>query len=124
MKTADLTGAMLDYWVARGLDLRFPFITRDGDCYVVINGCGFEGEKCSPSTNWQHGGPIIEKYGIEWERQSSTDGMTSGWTASVEATVLSSSNPPWQWGETQLVAAMRAYVASKFGDTVPDEVPA
>ena len=28
-----------------------------------------------------------------------------------------------QFGETPLIAAMRCYVASKFGDEVPDECP-
>jgi hypothetical protein len=33
-------------------------------------------------------------------------------------------NDPDDEGETALIAAMRAYVASKFGDTVPDEATA
>jgi len=61
----------------------------------------------SPSTDWAVGGPIIERAGINllelggaWVARASTDGIWSG--------------------ETPLIAAMRAYVASVLGDEVPD----
>jgi hypothetical protein len=61
MKTAELTGALLDYWVARALGM-----THEQADFVV--------PAHSYSTNWSHGGPIIERerimivggYGEEW----------------------------------------------------------
>ena len=51
------------------------------------------------STNWGHGGPIIEREGIE---------------------ICPIGNGEF-YGDTPLIAAMRCYVASKLGDEV--EIP-
>jgi len=66
----------------------------------------------SPSTNWAHGGPIIEHFGMcllafglgptAWSAH-----MSSGSTAARRVS-----------GPTPLIAAMRCYVASKLGDEV------
>lgn len=60
----------------------------------------------SPSTKWEHGGPIIER-----ERIALGDSyMGSEWEATVGDVT--------EYGTTALIAAMRAYVASKFGPEV------
>lgn len=92
---ADLTGAALDWTVAK--------------CEV---GAEFIGEIDDPhfySTDWAVGGPIIERERIELR-----DAGGDGWAAddNLHAT---------QYGDTPLIAAMRCYVASKLGDEV--EVP-
>lgn len=117
MKTSELTGALLDYWVAKaeGLD---PCIANDtggiGRCII-----GYF-EKFGPSTEWALGGPIIEreKIGtIPW-------GFEGLWLGSMPGDVdyyVGISYEDGQMGETPLIAAMRAYVASKFGEEVPDD---
>jgi hypothetical protein len=106
MKTAELTGAALDWAVAKcegainGDDLDIGFILEGG---------------YSPSTDWAQGGPLIEREGMTialdafgWEARH-YDGETEPWTMT---------------GDTPLIAAMRCYVASKLGDdvVVPEEL--
>lgn len=117
MKVTNLEGALLDLWVARA----------EGKCYTqnpgewglaCINDLGrLSIAKVSwdcaryfePSKNWAHGGPIIDRERISINER---DGdcwqahKTCGWS---------------KFGPTPLVAAMRAYVASKFGEELPDE---
>jgi hypothetical protein len=122
MKASELEGAKLDYWVAKTLGDRLARIVgaEEHERCETRFGEQWPWSRFMPSRAWMDGGPIIEREGIEWEQQSSTDGMTSGWLASVEPK-SGKPNPPWQWGETQLIAAMRAYVAAKYGDEVPEE---
>jgi len=117
MKTSELTGAQLDYCVVR--TLMEPFKGRalnDETKADIVEAFGLGADvPFRPSTNWAHGGPIIEREGIslmQWEVPND-DGTL--WTArNLTATVHQS-------GPTALFAAMRAYVASKFGEEVPDE---
>ena len=74
------------------------------------------------STDWSHGGPIIEREGInvgryEWMGPSME---VISWSAERYAT----EKPGKQIGPTPLIAAMRCYVATKLGDEVeiPDEL--
>ena len=105
MKTSELTGAALDWAVAKcegainGDDLDVGFILEGG---------------YSPSTDWAQGGPIIERYGIELNRYAGE------WMATLVGRVSVSE----EQGPTQLIAAMRCYVASKLGDEVelPEEL--
>lgn len=66
------------------------------------------------STNWGHGGPIIEREEMGFAKY----GPDGSWKAVIGSTPRGA---PY-YGPTPLVAAMRCYVASKLGDTV--EVPA
>jgi hypothetical protein len=123
MKVHDLSGALLDLWVARA----------EGRCYTqspgvwglaVINELGRlsiakNSWDCAryfePSTNWAHAGPIIERERgeIYFER------FGVRWVATMGCAPLKRYQ---ELGDTQLEAAMRAYVGSKFGDVVSDEV--
>jgi hypothetical protein len=111
IKTSELTGAALDWAVARcegwdGFDVHsngaFELERSDtGDCLWL---------KCfEPSTDWAQGGPIIEREGI------AIDFDMPAWCASDNA------NPIACYGPTPLIAAMRCYVATKLGDEV--EIP-
>lgn len=101
MKTSELTGPALDWAVANCKGVAFD-IAPDG--YYTYK----------PSTNWSHGGPIIEREGIRLHR-----GVTGQWWAGPEA----DPHRPVD-GPTPLIAAMRCYVASRLGDTIdiPEEL--
>lgn len=101
MKTSELTGALLDYWVATAEGF-IGHINKDGFFRESPEGRQGEYWPYCPSSDWEDGGPIIEReqITIDWN-----DGCFAGGT---------------QWGETALIAAMRAYVASKYGGEVPD----
>ena len=95
MKTSELTGYALDWAVANCEGI----VWEQGDLDAGEYGPGF-----APATDWEHGGPIIEREGIA---------LIPGWTA--ERPGFSADGP------TPLIAAMRCYVASKLGDDV--EIP-
>ena len=111
MKTSELTGAALDWAVAKCEDALW-----DG-----------EGEPASYqlaypeySSWWQHGGPIIERERIGvWP----SDSIENMWAARPDYEVYPDRLPP-SYGPTPLIAAMRCYVASKLGDTIdiPEEL--
>lgn len=116
MKTSELTGAALDWAVAKceGL-LAFGHKRISEDCVIKLSTGEFE--KFTPSTNWAQGGPIIEREVAKIERFSD---------ALWEATIFTRKNAQdfVQDGPTPLVAAMRCYVASKLGDEIeaPEEL--
>ncbi len=102
MKTSELTGAALDWAVAK----------CEGKAFAE------EGEKFktaySPSTDWSQGGPIIERERIGFGFGVGID--SNRWEAGYAT--------PEETGHTPLIAAMRCYVASKLGDQVdvPEEL--
>ncbi len=95
IKTSELKDAALDWAVSKAI----------GDYKPVA--------VPAYSTDWAQGGPIIEREGIQlalvgdfcWEASRNADGV-------------------FCLGRTQLIAAMRCFVASKLGDEVdvPDEL--
>jgi hypothetical protein len=111
MKTSELTGAALDWAVAKCEGLMQGQIAIDG----VTRGF------YKPSTDWAQGGPIIEREGISI-RYSQRDAR-GAWCAVLGPNRFLS--PDYEGhGPTPLMAAMRCYVASKLGDEVevPDEL--
>jgi len=67
VKTSDLEGAQLDYWVARAEGLSNPRV-EGGCCWVASINCddgpamsGKADAAFSPSTDWARAGPIIER---------------------------------------------------------------
>ena len=114
VKTTELSGAALDWAVARcegwdGFDVHsngaFELERSDtGDCLWL---------KCfEPSTDWSQAGPIIERECITVSHDA------GGWMASYNFVMARSYA---RHGPTPLIAAMRCYVASKLGDEV--EIP-
>ncbi|ARK81010.1 hypothetical protein BOC40_11805 [Burkholderia pseudomallei] len=123
MKVGELSGALLDYWVCKGEGLNVIVAMREncGDTEpscLEVNDRGVRILRHMPSTTWAEGGPIIDRvpFGI-FER---VDGE---WAAGIYRPQAGMRDLciAYQTGETLLIAAMRAYVASKFGDEVPDE---
>lgn len=85
--TAELTGAALDYMTAEAV--------------------GVPPEMCIPfSTDWAHGGPLIEQYGIEFSAENGGFRAKS-WNSDVDG-----------WGEDHLIAVCRAVMHSILGPTV------
>lgn len=105
MKTSELTGAALDWAVAKCEGVEFTY--EDHPAHELI---------CFKySTDWAQGGPIIEREMIELVPQSD-----SLWDAMYRGQHIPNDGP------TPLIAAMRCYVASKLGDEVelPKELTA
>jgi len=109
MKTMELTGAALDWAVAKA---EMELSEDGGQVHLTEQGVRWYEDTLdisySPSTDWAQGGPLIEReriavWGdndIHWEAEC-------GWS--------------WAKGGTPLVAAMRCYVVHKLGKEV--EVP-
>lgn len=96
MKVSELEGNELDYWVARA----------NGMKKGINNYVGY-------SSHWAAGGPIIDKLP-----------MTIRPSANGYEALMPVEGQPLAWwegkGETRLIAAMRCFVASRFGNTVDD----
>lgn len=153
MKTSELTGAMLDLWVAKS-DPRCEGLTWEqredhwaGVCeagvaaFIAPKGFaqalrlrrqyGNGAEQYAPSMNWQQGGPIIERENIQLgpptQRVHRSGGPNAGWGESGIWSACTWHNgangrrPIAHDENSPLIAAMRCYVASKFGAEVPEE---
>jgi hypothetical protein len=131
MKVAELTCAELDYWVAKAEGM--PLVSELSEIGMAAAGmappCIFlkdgvygiasadKSGKWEPSTNWSQGGPVIEREGVDLEhhKESVLGKEETWWEAYYRADVCQCFT-----ADTPLIAAMRAYVASKFGDEVED----
>ena len=124
IETRNLSGAALDWAVAtceghkvemwhtyRYLGLPHQEITERGVTIGERDEFGQTGYE--PSSNWAHGGPIIER-----ERIGLTPMPDGTWCAQGKNLRPHFHNP------APLIAAMRCYVASKLGDevNVPEEL--
>ena len=137
MLTSELTGAALDWAVAKCEGIEIEIMTAEKqhpkasrincECtpeqeaillnrptYLVGIPNGYTRFRLAYSTDWPQGGPIIER---ECMDLLCLEGGDDGWqadrylhTEKVEA-----------YGSTPLIAAMRCYVSSKLGDEV--EIP-
>lgn len=109
-KTADLEGNLLDAAVAKAEGHEYS-IAREpdalgGNVWIFLD--RWPGKApWSPSRSWQHAGPIIERERIKVQPEDEY------WLAAIF-------NPPGGYAEgpTALIAAMRAFVASKLGEEV------
>ncbi|CAB4121124.1 Bacteriophage P22, NinX [uncultured Caudovirales phage] len=144
MKTSELSGAALDWAVAKceGRKMqRNPMgpqgghgwwiweetpsgqggILLDKSVYMALGPyirpkTRRDGEKFSPSTNWAQGGPIIDREGFAFEFDSESESFIAFYPTKQSS--------PEGVGDTHLLAALRCYVASKVGDelSVPSEL--
>lgn len=116
-RVAELEGAELDYWVARTEGIPHEALSFvGGNRPTNWEACSIDGDGMfRPSTKWEKGGLIIERERIALDPITRNRNHTAEWQAQVWAPFAV------QTGPTPLIAAMRALVASKFGDTV-DEV--
>ena len=119
IKTAELTGAALDWAVAECEGYDCLFDDEVSGAWLVPQQGYLHDEKplskFNPTANWAQGGPIIERERIEL-RFDRSGRMTNPWNASTLERMTG--------GPTPLMAAMRCYVASKLGDEikVPEEL--
>ena len=126
MKVADLNGAALDYWVAKAEGHRVRVVDGDVVFYTGGDDTGLKerrGPRYSPSAEWSDGGPIIERERIAFVQLVEAFHKNLGrWEAHVDGYVAQGDldGTACGFGQTQLIAAMRAYVVNKFGDEVPD----
>jgi hypothetical protein len=116
-KVADLEGALLDAAVAkaeRGALKGIEYAVEGGGDYGPTT-FRLEGHVFAPSAAWNVGGPIIERERISVIRE----GFGDWWLAGLNAEVGNHYRLDHaQVGPTPLTAAMRAHVASKFGEEV------
>lgn len=98
MKTSELTGAALDWAVAKCEGTRLEYGLTDDERY---------------STNWAQGGPIVEREHISVGDQTHIGGQPahSAWYATNR-------KGAYGFATTPLIAAMRCFVASKLGDDI------
>ena len=147
MKTSELTGAALEWAVARLESKASPMGMDSADILLyrstATNAFMYKRWAIPYSTDWAQGGPIIEREGISVIRlddESVPDekgfyqgkyipqwGAVIGTRHSIEKSYGGQGD---YWGleyhvdggaicgDTPLIAAMRCYVASKLGDTV------
>lgn len=122
IKVSDLSGSALDWCVAECEGATSELDGKGADnCWLEFEiNCTYL-STYSPSSDWDQGGPIIEREKICIEPHKSQDGV---WIAGILG------DWPKNWfnhalsAESPLIAAMRCYVASKLGDEVevPDEL--
>jgi len=123
MKTSELTGASLDWAVAKADDNLYPvgdIRVGYGEVFSIEPGDYETAEKWkqySPSTDWAQGGPIIEEL-IKGHFFVMEDGDGDGEQACHVAYSRTPHDNFHGSGPTPLIAAMRCYVASKLGDEV------
>jgi hypothetical protein len=114
MNVTELDGALLDYWVAR-IEGGNPTLEDRGfgsanmTCIAQI--MNFERVPYRPSLDWLVGGPIIERE-LKALQEGGGDGI---WRAPEAYKCQFTKNGYVGEGPTILIAAMRAYVASKYG---------
>lgn len=121
MKVEELTSAQLDYWVAKA----------EG---VSVNNWAKQSAFYQPSALWITGGPIIQRENIQISPPTSPvhryggpnagNGQSGSWSACTWHRGVDGRRAIAHDEKSALVAAMRCYVRSKFGETVTEEVPA
>ncbi|EOC0346265.1 phage protein NinX family protein [Cronobacter turicensis] len=108
VKTAELTGAALDWAVAKALDYEVFINPFNGVMRKTSEAIGCY--RFEPSTNWNHGGPLIEEH---IEHMSVQPGNM--WAA------VALGDFTYQKADTPLLAACRAIVSHHLGYEV--EIP-
>lgn len=139
IKVAELSDVSLDYWVARAKgfskhvasEISQKCLRPVGRIPVICNGKeilveSFEkaANRFSPSSNWAEGGPIIEQeliaifFGISGHELIWGAEVRAHGEAWIDTTVWDCDAQ----GPTALIAAMRAYVSSKFGQEFKEDL--
>lgn len=114
-KVSEATDRQLDWLAAKCEWTDRPTISKSGCRVSVLVAAGTDPSDPAlrffyePSTNWDQGGPIIEREHIHLRHR------INEWAASK------TKGPFVAFGPTPLIAAIRCYVASKLGDEV--EIP-
>lgn len=127
IETQRLTGMALRYAMAMAVSGQTPKHDGVATYWVTIKGKERAlnpswAQSFCPESNWNHGGPLIEEYGIEVlcnlsEREAANfkEAVPSWFACQVRR-----KHQHWH-GRTPLIAAMRCIVGCMLGDSV--EVP-
>ncbi|WP_051481572.1 phage protein NinX family protein [Paraburkholderia nodosa] len=117
MKVRELICDPLDIWVCRAELEEFSGQRLDASVMAALKAKLGTGLPYWPSRDWLTGGAIIAREriavipeGDEWVALWHPESWPSG---------VVSTDGPAMTGPTALIAAMRCYVASKYGDEVP-----
>lgn len=119
MKVSDLSGVMLDYWVAKALGKPNVTIGYTRNAVETMSDervCYTSGVAFRPSRVWNDGGPIIEQELCQFSKSPPMYGPKNRIEAFLGA---SETLRRGAVGATYLEAAMRAFVRLKFDDEVP-----
>ena len=103
MKTSELSGPALEYWFMKAtgkFDIEFPGVSFSD--WMDYGGM-------PEMFGWADVGPIIEQEAMSIKRTAPSDWCARAYGGRI-----------MRWGDTPLIAAMRCFVASKFGNEVPD----
>lgn len=109
MKTAELTGAALDWAVAK-CENEAVLICGASARSIWTN--SLDPEELNYSTDWSQGGPIIDREEIGLGSSDGSVWPLNTWIAAHPE------DGAYFFGPTPLIAAMRCFVASKLGDEV------
>lgn len=117
MNVADLTGITLDYWVARGLtDFVREIYFTDSGAKVAVRGNDrgkpWDG-RFTPSTSWEAAGVVLER-ATRFEVRERTVGAP----AHCIAEFVGAGGVVQAHGDCVRIALLRAFVTSRFGDSV------
>jgi Protein of unknown function (DUF2591) len=117
MKVAELSGPLLDLWVANALKIKAKMVmpgdtingvvAREMFCATLTPGYSDWYQPFFPSTSWFAGGPIMEQHRVTVAYDDQKETERGYWMANYGFP-----------SETMLVAAMRAIVAAEFGEEV------
>lgn len=106
-KVSELSGAELDAWVLMALHSS-QHKRSDGWAENYVKRFQYH-----PSSDWDAGGVIIERGKIELKTHHK-----EGWGARCDSHRGGATRAVYGYGKTPLIAAMRAYVASVYGEYV------
>ena len=114
MNVAELTGLALDYWVARSLPdfVREIYFTDSGETVAVRGndrGRPWDG-RFTPTDSWEAAGVVLDRA----KRLELRDGEP----AACAGEFVGGHGVVEALGETTREALLRAFVASRFGETV------
>jgi len=99
----------IDYLVGKAEGLK-PYISEN-NCFIIVNE-DWKFEDYSPTTNPSQAWPIIESERVTIEPCEDDSGNDTEWLS------IKGELKAFSYGKTSLEAAMRCFVASKFGDEV------
>lgn len=106
MKVSELEGRELNFWAMKAWNEETGFIPKEG---------------ASAFNSWEQVGQIIEREKISIRFiESEQEWIAIRWVDNENPKKIG--HQVEQWGPTPLVAAMRCYVASKFGEEVDETI--
>jgi hypothetical protein len=122
VKTSELVGAALDWAVGVAVgEKMFASAHLAGPCARRLCADGYTRDYYSPSTDWAQGGPLLDAHCKSFGCVQDRSGAWRAFGYGVGDDFDPSRQMRLASGHTILVAACRAIVAAKLGDTV--EIP-